>query len=318
MEDTKMTDGKSGTRTMPQLSGNGAGAYQVAFGNLPDEYKYFNPPGLSGQAGVEAKAIDESYFDKRTDLKAALNVGIEAEYKALTAVGMGAGTAGKDLIPVYVDQRIVDKSRKWTPWTELIARVTNIGLTADYNIITAKGAGVTKTEDAPLSDVQDDVSRASKAIKFLYSVGRVTGPVQASMPSYMLQGLNPSGTGIDGGTFGSPIAQNAMQEQVLVRAQAFKELEESLIWNGNDTTDTTQYDGIVEQQSTTNQEDKSAAALDFADIDKTIEYAFTDSGRPSIAGCDSSSLKDVRAKMLDQFSYTPSQLTGSAGFGVPA
>lgn len=311
-----MTENETGTRAMPRV--DPSGPYQVSFGNLPAGYKYFNPPSLSSQAGAEVKGIDDMYDDYRVELKAALTRGVEAETKALTAVGMGAGTAGKDLIPVYVDQRIVDRSRKFTPWTELIARVTNIGLTADYNIITAKGAGVTRAEDASLADVTDTVSRETESIKFLYSVGRVTGPVQASMPSYMLQGLNPAGTGTDTATFGSPIAANAMQEQVLIRAQAFKELEEDLIWNGDDGTDSTEFNGIVDQQSTTNQEDKSAAALDFADIDKTINYAFSDSGRPSIAGCDSSSLKDVRAKMLDQFRYTPSQLSGTAGFGVPA
>jgi len=314
----KMTESEVGTRAMPQLDGNGAGAYQVSFGNLPNGYKYFSPPTFSGQAGVEVKALDDMYYDKRTELKSALDRGLEAEFKALTANGMGAGTAGKDLIPVYVDQRIVDRSRKFTPWAELVPRVTNIGLTADYNIITAKGAGVTAAEDAALSDVSDTVSRETASIKYLYSVGRVTGPVQSSMPSYMLQGLNPAGTGTDSASFGSPIAQNAMQEQVLIRAQAYKELEENLIWSGDDDTDATQFNGIVDQQSTTNVVDKSAAALDFADIDTAINYAFTDSGRPSIAGCDSASLKDVRAKMLDQFRYTPSQLTGTAGFGVPA
>lgn len=311
-----MSDSDTGTKAMPQI--NAAGPYQVSFGNLPDGYKYFNPPALSEQAGVEVKGIEDMYSDDRTEFKSRLDKVFEAEFKALTAVGMGAGTAGKDLIPVYVDQRIVDKSRKWTPWTELIARVTNIGLTADFNIITAKGAGVTASEDAALSDVQDSVNRETAAIKYVYSVGRVTGPVQASMPSYMLQGLNPAGTGIDSAAFGSPMAQNAMQEQVLIRAQAFKEKEEDLIWNGNSSTDSTEFDGIVKQQSTTNVTDKTASAFAFADIDITIELAFVDSGRPSIAGCDSSSLKDVRAKMLDQFRYTPSQLTGTAGFGVPA
>ena len=97
-----------------------------------------------------------------------------------------------------------------------------------------------------------------------------------------------------------------------------KELEENKLWNGDATTTATEFSGIVKLQSTTNQLDKSTTDLDWDDIETCVRYAYDDSGRPVIAGCDSSTLTDIRKIMLDQFRYSPGQLTGTAGFGVPA
>jgi hypothetical protein len=288
-------------------AGLNAGAYQHSFGNMADETVYMDP---------------YNQVDMREDIRGAVLKGFErlngVQLKEQSISGMGAGTAGVSLIPVYVDPRIIDLSRKFTPWTTLVPRVSNMGITADYNKITAKGAAVSAAEDAALSDVTDTESRDSTRIKYLYSVGRVTGPTQAAMPSYIVTGLEPSGSGITNTTFGSPTAPNAKQYEVLKRARALQEKEESLIWTGDSGTTVTDFDGLPELQSTTNQLDKSSAALDWADIETAVQYAFDDSGRPNIAGCDSSSLADIRKIMIDNFRYTPGSMRGTAGFGVEA
>ena len=279
-------------------------AYAHSFGLMGNKTKYFDP-----QSGV----------DMRSEIKSAYDIGFQrVQMKAETVAGMGAGTAGYAMIPVYVDPRIIDRTRKFTPWIELTPRVTNQGVTADYNIISAKGAATFEVEDAAQSDVTDTESRESTAIKYMYSIGRVTGQAQAAMPSYIVQGLQPSGEGTYSASFGSPSAPNAKQYEVLKRAQALRELEENKLWNGDAATTAKEFSGIVTLQSTTNQNDKSAAALDWGDIEDTVEYAYTDSGRPTLGGCDSSTLVDVRKIMVDQFRYSPSELTGTAGFGVPA
>jgi len=284
-------------------AGNDRSAYAHSFGMMQDGTTYQHP---------------SHDVDLRPELKSAYDRGVEVVTKALATTAGGAGTPGYAMIPVYVDPRIVDQTRKFTPWVELIPRVTNQGITADYNIITDKGAAVTAYEDAAQSDVTDTEDRASTSIKYIYSVGRVTGQMQAAMPSYILQGLQPAGTGLTDTTFGSPSAPNAKQEQVLVRAQAMREKEESLIWAGSASTDPTQFSGIPTLQSTTNQNDLSAAAVDWDDVETTVRYAYDDSGRPTIAGCDSASLVDLRKLMVDNFRYGPKEMTGTAGFGVPA
>ncbi len=128
------------------------------------------------------------------------------------------------MIPIYVDPRLVDTTRKETPLVELIPRVTNQGMYAEYNKITAKGSAYTAAEDAALPDVSDTYDRASTAIKFLYSVGRITGPTQAAMPSYMLEGFQPQGGGLGNSTFGNVAAPNAKQLEVLMKARELREL----------------------------------------------------------------------------------------------
>lgn len=280
--------------------------YAHSFGVLENKSVYFNPLAK---------------IDLRPQLKAQYETGFEramAQYKALGVANQGAGTAGYALIPIYVDPRIIDRSRKFTPWVELLQRVTNQGITADYNLISAKGAAVSAADDAPLTDVTDTESRASTSIKYLYSIGRVTGPALAAIPSYMVQGLQPTGTGTDTAVFNSPTAPNAKQYEVLKRAQALREKEESLIWTGNAGTTATDYSGIPTLQSTTNRNNLSTADLAWGDIETTVRYAYDDTGRPTLSGCDSSTLTDVRKIMVDSFRYSPKEMSGEAGFGVPA
>jgi hypothetical protein len=290
-----------GTQVMPSV--NLKSAYSHSFGLLGDNTKYVDV---------------YSNVDMRGEFKSLLDKGMEVQQKALVTTAGGAGTAGYALIPVYVDQRIVDQTRKFTPWVELVPRVTNMGITADYNVITAKGAAVTKLEDAPLTDVTDTEDRASTAIKYLYSVGRVTGPMQAAMPSYIVQGMMPSGVGTYDASFGSPATNTAKNYEVLKRSRALRELEENLIWNGDASTTATEYSGIVTLQSTTNKVDLNSTALKWSDLETAVQYAFDDSGRPTVAGCDSATMSDIRSIMIDTFRMSPSDMTSDVGFGIKA
>lgn len=282
-------------------------AYAQSFGALADHTVYMN--GWSNT-------------DARTELKSIMQRGMErVQLKALGTTTGGAGTAGYALIPVYVDPRIVDISRKYTPLTELIPRVTNMGLTADYNRVTAKGAAYSAAEDAALPEANDTYTRVSQAIKFLYAVGRVTGPMQAAMPSYMLEGFQPGGSGMTAGATFSPAgAPNAKQIEVLMKARALKELEENLILNGNASTDATQFNGIIALQSTTNRINLVGAALTWDDVETTVQTAFDAGGRPKLAVGSSAVITDLRKIMIDSFRYSPDQLTAGATlpFGVPA
>ena len=300
---------------------NWEAAYKGSFGELQHGTRYVDP-WVAGFNPDEQKAgAEQKSFDFRPQLKSKMEAGFKSIMtKALGPTTGGTGTAGYALVPVYVDPRIVDQSRKWTPLVELIPRVTNYGMTADYNVITAKGGGYTALADAALPETDDTYDRASTAIKFLYSVGRVLGPMQAAMPSYMLEGFNPTGTGMGQGNFANSGAPNAKQAEVLVKARALKELEENLIVNGSTSTDATQFSGIVALQSTTNQKDLDGAALTWDDVEECVQDAFDDGGRPKLAVASSSVVTDLRKIMIDTFNFRPSDLTAGATlpFGVPA
>lgn len=277
-------------------------AYSHSFGALTDKTRYVDP-----KYGV----------DMRSELNERLNEGI-ARMKALSTTAGGAGTAGYGMIPVYVDPRIVDVTRKETPLVELIPRVTNQGMTADYNKITAKGGGFTAAEDAALAETNDTYERASTGIKFLYAVGRVTGPTQAAQPSYMLEGFQSSGGGLGTSPFSNVASPNAKQLEVIMKARELRELEENLIVNGDATTDATQFSGIVKLQATTNVVDLDGAALTYDDIETAILYAIQDGGRPKLGVASPSVVKDIRKIIIDTYRYSPTDMSGSLPFGIPA
>jgi hypothetical protein len=192
-----------------------------------------------------------------------------------------------------------------------------MGTTADFNVISAKGAAKTLFEDATLTDVTDTESRSSTAIKYLYSVGRVTGQTIAAMPPYTLSGMVPMGAGFQGTTYANASAPNAKQYEIQKRARALKELEENLFWNGNKTTsgisgnaNGTEYDGVIALQGTTNKTDLNTSAMSWSNVETSIKDAYDDSGRPSVAGCSSSVYTDLRSILIDAFRLRPSDMGG--------
>lgn len=299
------------------IQGKGASFYQHSFGALGNKTRYYSP-----EVTINAKGQKESLNDYRIELQKFAAKGLQSiQAKALGTSAGGPGTAGTSaLVPVYVDPRIVDQSRHYTPLVEMLPRVTNMGLTADYNVITAKGSAFTANPDSALSENDDTEDRQSKSIKYLYSVGRVLGPMQSAMPSYILEGMNPTGAGNTGASvFNTAQAPNAKQYQVLLKARAMKELEENLILNGDSSSDATEFDGLITIQSTTNQNDLNSSALTWDDIEDTIEMAYTNGGRPKLGVGSSTVITDIRKILIDAFNYRPADFMGSETLpvGVP-
>lgn len=277
-------------------------AYAHSFGQMADGTCYAN-----AWEGV----------DVRPGLKSMFNEGMKVvQQKALTSTAGGAGTAGYAMTPIYVDPRIVDTTRKYTPLVELIPRVTNMGRTADYNKVTAKGAAYTAAEDAALPEADDTYDRASTDIKYLYSVGRTTGQAQAAYPSYILEGFQASGTGLSGTSFSPASAPNAKQLEVVMKARALREKEEALIVNGDASTNPTEFSGIVKLMGDTNEVDKNTSALSYDDIETAMRYAFDDGGRPNLAVASSDVMADLRKILIDTYNYRPSDMTTTLPFGV--
>lgn len=287
---------------------NESSCYAHSFGPLSDGTKYYGGYGNPSQ-------------DLRTFIGQKAKEGYEAiSQKALGPETGGAGTAGFALVPVYVDPQIVDTSRKYTPLVEMIPRVTNMGLTADYNRVTAKGGAYAAVADAPLPEADDTYERQSVAIKYLYSVGRILGPMQAAMPSYVMAGFQPTGAGMTGGTAFSPVgAPSAMQTEVLLKARQMKELEENLIVNGDAATNPEEFSGIVTLQGNTNRVNLDGAALTWDDVESAIRNAFDAGGRPKMAIASSSAVQDLRSIMINTFNFRPTDLVGGVElpFGVP-
>lgn len=289
------------------------GSYEVTFGALEDGTCYSDP------FNYKALRADDTP-DLRDNLYKAQQIG----YKALTSTTGGAGTAGYAMVPVYLDPRVVDVTRKYTPLVELIPRVTNQGRTADYNKITAKGGAYTRAEDAALTETTSTFDRASTDIKYIYAVGRVTGQAVAMYPSYILAGMNPTGGAT--GTFTDQGATNAKQLEVLIKTRELREMEENLIINGNATTsgitgnpDGTEFSGIITLMGATNTVAKGATALTLDDLETAVRYSYDDGGRPTLAVAASSVVADIRKLLWDAYRTSPSDIAGgNLAFGIPS
>ncbi len=279
------------------------GLYMQSFGNLKSGSRYADV-----NSNIDLRA--EGGF---------LNNIYQAGLKAMNVSGMSAGTTDKAIIPIYLDPQIIDTSRKFTPAVEIIPRVSNMGVTAEWTTL-SKGSAFTAREDAALADVDDTYTRNSKSIKYLYAVGRITGQTLVATPSFMLMGITASG-GTPDGTFGNSSAPNAMQLEVLAKTREIKELEENLIFNGNATTsaitgnpDGTEYDGIIQLMSTTNTVAKSTTALSLEDLNTAIRYAFDDGGRPNVAFCSSGVYTDILNLIQTKLGYLQSEKNVFWGF----
>ena len=274
--------------------------YVNAFWALPEGSVIYDPTQSTEANHNKLKALKTLLFNEHPVYK-------ENLLKATTSISGGAGTTGYAMSPVFVDPILVDRTRKFTPVKNKLKRVTNNGRTADYNVITAKGGAFCAIEDANLTETNTTYDRASTAIKYFYSVGRVTGQAMVTIPGYTLVGSDMQGDGNSSANIISQFAQNILQTEVFVKMRELAEHEEAVIVNGNATTsvysqdaDGTEFNGIVQTMSTTNTYDATGVNLTEDIINTAIQYAFDDSGRPSFAICDSATFRDMQGILSDK------------------
>ena len=216
------------------------------------------------------------------------------------------------LIPVYVDPEIVDLTRRATPLVELIPRVTNYGKTADYNQITAIATAQALLEDAATSEQNDSLTRRSISIKYLYSIGRVTGPMFAASKNYLA-----AGGYVD-----------ALSLEVKNKTIALKRLEEAMILLGDSVNGFTEpvnsavipasvgFDGLWNLISDANSvgkggsssyyTDLSAAAntpISISAIRTAVRTCRTAGGEPNLMVTDYRTYDSIKALIQDQLRY---------------
>jgi hypothetical protein len=212
------------------------------------------------------------------------------------------------LIPVYVDPEIIDLTRRATPLVELIPRVTNYGKTADYNQITAIATAQPLAEDASLTEQNDSMTRRTREIKYLYSIGRVTGQMFAASKQYL-----SSGGYVD-----------ALSLEVKNKTLAMKRLEEAMILLGDTNADWVEpvnsttinaansFDGLYRQivisgagagGSTSYRTDMAGASLGISNIRTAIRTCRTAGGEPNLIVTDYATYDNIKALIQDQLRY---------------
>jgi len=255
---------------------------QSFMGAVADQQVYSDPMGAYKRVGVKSNLAPQLW--NRFEA-------IQTEIKSTATTTGGTGLTDNVLIPIAHDHKVVDLTRKQTPAVNIIPRVANQGIVAPYKQITDKGSASFALENAaiPVNDFTPDVSSVN--MKYMYARGSVTGQVQVAAPGHTLTGFQPTGGAV--GSFTDQSAGNMNQFNVLVQAAAMRELEEETIFNGDASTDTKEYSGIIKTMGITNTVDKNDSALSLDDYNTAARYAFEDGGLPSVAFCDTATFQDT-------------------------
>jgi len=188
----------------------------------------------------------------------------------------GAGTASSAFSPVYVDPDVVDLTRKQTPLVELIPRRAVRGKTVDFNQLTTKAGAKWKLEDGGMDEDIDTYDRQSKQVKFAYAVGRISGPAIMTSRHFI----------------------DVRALDVRVKTIEIRELEEQTILNGDATTYSTEYDGMI-SSITNNSRSLSANEVTLGDIRTENDTIFEDSGNNNLNVMQATTHSYMKGLLMD-------------------
>ena len=280
--------------------------YQANFGDMPDKSVYLDT--LAGAFSPEAtidrrEEVKAEIFKYKPEIKAFIEGKAVTTGSPLFAIGTTySGTSGSIpvMLPTIVDPSLYDKTKRATPLASgLIPRVTNKGLFADYIKRTALPSAMWKAEMGALDAQASTYSRAATAVKFLYAVGEISGPMMVA----------------------SKVWQNALTLETEAHYRALKEMEEDTIINGypttgdvsGGTTDAKAFTGLI-QTITTNYTNKSSAVVTLSNIRDAIRVIREAKGEPDLIITDYKTLDDVKGLIQDLMRYPAP--TASIAFGI--
>ncbi|RLC88147.1 MAG: phage major capsid protein [Chloroflexi bacterium] len=254
-------------------------AYELCFKGLHDGTVYYDM-----WRGV----------DRRPEIAKQLEADLEKAYTLSTVA---------TIIPIYVDPEIIDLTKQKTPFLTTVRRVTNRGKAAVYNKLTAKPTAEWLAEDAALSESDTTYTQATANIKFLYSVGRLTGPAMAASKEYI----------------------NALQQEIKVHTEALRLKEEKTLLRGttNSGDDTAiydynanGYDGLLKQITTNVTNNSGTTEISVAAIRDAIRSAIENGGDPNLCVTDWRTFNKI--KSLLQSSITYMDVSGTLNYGIQA
>jgi len=206
----------------------------------------------------------------------------------------GAGTAGTALVPVYVDNQIVDRTVRETPLRNILPRRAVKGLTYDYVPLTSKGGTAWAAENAAIADQLDVYDRVSVGIKFLYAKGRISGPAVAAMRGF----VDPS------------------QLDLSVKTTSIMEAEEDMIINGDASTNPEEPSGLI-TSITTNTTNRSGGLPTLALIRAELATSFNANGNIDLAVTDATTHNYIKGLLLDIQRQVTNPTEAILGFGIP-
>jgi hypothetical protein len=232
--------------------------YKFAFGDTPDEMQYEGPLEVTKDYYPDM----QSSFQKWATDVMGMDFTQEGIEKAAN-VGATSGGAGYVPMPLAYDQGVIDITRRFTPVTALIPKVTNRGLTANYHRLTARGDASWGPEDPTLEETDDTKELASETIRYLRITGRVTGVAE-----------------VGGAHF-----ESTMRSEMINKTQTLNETLEQALINGDNSSNPYQPDGLAVQLTAANGanvDDLSGATPTLENLDDMVNDCFMDKGAPNL------------------------------------
>lgn len=233
----------------------------------------------------------ETYLDlsvKGREVNKLADIGLEQKAAMTTqsplyAIGTAFSTTSGSipvLFPTFVDNQLYDFVRRDTPLASgLIPRVANRGLFADIVKCTALPSGAAfKPELAALPSSSGTYSRVAVPMKFAYDRFDISGPAMVASQAW----------------------QSVLAIEQERHFRAMKELEETVIINGDTTssTYTDAFNGLV-ATITTNTTNKSGAELVLGDLNTEIDKIINAKGHPNLAVTDYVTFSRLRDLLKD-------------------
>lgn len=267
-------------------------AYQKSFGSMKSGIAY-GGYDASFQSKIDNPVAKAQYLDLQ---KAAIS-------------GRASGTAGVVGIPIYLDPAIVDVTARETPLSAMIRRVSNRGKSADYDRLIARANANWLKEDAALVEAEDTYETKNKPIKYLYAVGRVTGPLFAASKERMAE----AGYG------------DFLNLEVTNKARSLKEDEENSLINGSTSTNPEEPDGLIaELTANGNKTDRNTSGeFKISDFDEGVRICRTAGDSATLGGADPNLVvtdyaSENKIKGLFYDTYRTNAPTTTFGFGKTA
>ena len=275
---------------------NAGSAYELSFGNMPEGTVY---AGGVDTASYKMNDRREVLSKRQSQLIQKERTSSSSEYASGTLYSSTSGNLPV-LIPVYVDSAIINLVRKETPVYDLLPKRAVRGKTYDYNQLSTLNSASFLNEGAALNESDDSYTRQSVKIKLAYAIGQVTGFAQAATAGYI----------------------DMLRQEVQTHTRSLVQAIENKIFNGDETTNSEEFDGLI-QLVTTNTTNKSSAALTLSDIRNSIRQSRAGSfsaglavggGNPNMIVCDMATYDVIKGLMTSYLRYTPPSTT--IGFGI--
>ena len=197
------------------------------------------------------------------------------------------------MLPAFIDPQIVDRTIRETPLVALLPRRAIRGRSYTFNALTVKAGAQFLGDDAPLADQVDTYTTTNVVMKYLYAVGRVTGPAQASASGFI----------------------NLMAEDIRVKTASINEALEDEIINGDTAVDALGFDGL-RASITTNTPSSAGGNITLANLRTDMNTSFEANGLIDLVVTDGSTFNIIKG-LLQDFQRNVERPVGRLDFGIP-